>query len=533
MNSGYMDKAGLCRAIRAFITFCTALFLLAGLSSCSSIESETPSETPTTVPTESREATPTPIPAPAAGGELVLSMRPAITLNPILNKDETVDKILGLIFEPLALYDSSFRIVPNEKICKSIDMSFDGLSLVVRLSSDAYWSDGEKITSADLIYTFDTLSKADDDVIYKENMSNIDSYMKIDDENVRITFSKPIAFAAGCLRLPIIPKHYYSAGIPARELAPLGNGAYIFSSLSSVREMRLKASDNAAKPAYITDIKVLITPEASDLDSFRSGITDLCEMSVIEFGNIGANRNAYEFESTQLEFIGFNLRSETWGMETNRKAVAHCISKADVLEGIYLNRAVTAETPIHPNSWVYTDDVKRYEFNLETAKSLYLGGTETTILINEGNRERLEIAKMLKRNLLRIGVEAEIISLPYEEYVQSIEIGDYEIIVSGFNLSADNKLSWILHSGDETGNGNILGYSDPLMNSLLLAAETSVGDFSAKQAYADLQKRIADELPFISLVFRKDALITDKKLYGVVPSYGCIFGNVNEWYIWK
>lgn len=70
------------------------------------------------------------------------------------------------------------------------------------------------------------------------------------------------------------------------------------------------------------------------------------------------------------------------------------------------------------------------------------------------------------------------------------------------------------------------------MDTLLKQAFTAVGEEKMKNAYGNLQKFIADELPYISLYFRTAALITNEKIQGEIkPKKESIIGNIQDWFI--
>ena len=64
---------------------------------------------------------------------LTLSMRIPETLNPLLNREETVDRILKLLFLPLLDFDESGKACPA--VAQNWEFSADGRSLSMNLNS--------------------------------------------------------------------------------------------------------------------------------------------------------------------------------------------------------------------------------------------------------------------------------------------------------------------------------------------------------------------------------------------------------------
>lgn len=66
------------------------------------------------------------------------------------------------------------------------------------------------------------------------------------------------------------------------------------------------------------------------------------------------------------------------------------------------------------------------------------------------------------------------------------------------------------------GSLNYIGYSDADMDTLLTAARTAVGEGQTLLAYSSLQKKLAEELPYISIAYRNQAVFASKNIGGEV-----------------
>ncbi|MBR5268896.1 MAG: hypothetical protein IKU21_00130, partial [Anaerotignum sp.] len=104
--------------------WCLLLAVCLGLSGCGKSDSEQDDFT-------------------AVGGEtiekmdenmLTLSMRIPETLNPLLNREETVDRILKLIYLPLVEFDEAGKAVPA--IAETWEIGADGKTVTMHLRND-------------------------------------------------------------------------------------------------------------------------------------------------------------------------------------------------------------------------------------------------------------------------------------------------------------------------------------------------------------------------------------------------------------
>jgi len=490
-------------------------------------------------------------------GEITVSMRLPRTLNPLLNEDSTVDRVLKLIFEPLITLDEEYRVVPN--IISNYYTSADGTSITVRLRTDIRWHDGTPLTSDDLIYSLQALkNEASEQAIYKNRVENITSFTKVDDQTVTINYSELYAGTPYTLDFPIIPRHHFinAPALPIEKIfPPLGNGLYAFKEYAFNKEMILEAMSNSfTKRPYINNINVLITPDIdTDMYSFDQGLIDVVTSDISGWGKYQSKKetNLTDFITNIYEFIGFNMEDENTGIKEFREAIASAINISDMIDAIYLEHAVRVHTPVKPMNWLHANEVKKYEYDLKKAAELleskgyvnddtylykkqgdYKNEVLLRILVNEENEERVKMAGIIKDSLQQLKIRSEIEIVPFEEYLKRLEERDFEIFLGGFSLSDVPNLSFAFHSSQIQGGQNYFGYKNEMMDSLIIASLNTTSENIFRNTFAEIQKLIAEDIPCISLVFRKSALLTDIKIYGdKKPTHNNLYDNIEDWFV--
>ena len=97
------------------------------------------------------------------GGDLVLStVSDPKSFNPIVYQETSTTQITGYIFEGLTrTHPVTLEVLPN--LAKSWKTSNDGKEWIFHLRKDVFWSDGEKFTAKDVVFTFN-------DLIYNPNI---------------------------------------------------------------------------------------------------------------------------------------------------------------------------------------------------------------------------------------------------------------------------------------------------------------------------------------------------------------------------
>jgi len=510
------------------------LFSGCGNQGAAPIETSSPEPSPVMTEEAAAEITeepalPTATPAPQSGGLITLSMRQPKTLNPLFNEDITVDLILKLIFEPLTILNDELKPIANPRFVQSIDYSTDGMSAFITLDGIAVWNDGRKIVADDVVFSIETLKASNDTAIYKECVRNIASVEVIGETTAIIHFAENVPSMLYMLKFPIIPKHHYFGETETANhvnMNPIGNGVYRLDSYTPPREMVLTASDSAQP--YVGKINVIISPNAeTDERGFETGLTDAVSRSFFGRGKHKTLRevNTTAYPSDYFDLIGFNFGNEKFQAAEVRKAIAGIIPFEAIISGVYLNLAEKSTVPINPKSWLYESEITQYEYDVQSSLEV-LAGKEMSILVNNENEERVKIAELLKSNLEKANVTAEILSVPFEEFEERLDNGNFELFVGGYELSEVPDLAFLLRSGN-----NAFKFADDEMDRLVGYTKTAVGETQYKQAFGELQRYVSETLPFIGIAFRMDSLSVNKRIFGEFkPNGRNPYAYIDEWY---
>lgn len=508
------------RAISLMLACC---LMLSSCNNAETIENNTSQNTETTA----KQAT--------VGGVMTLAMHNPETLNPIYNRDNTVDRILRLIFEPLFVVDENMQVVPN----LAENYTISGNNVILKLKADVKWEDGSNVCSDDVIYTLKQLQNAELDTIYKSCAENITSYSKIDELTVKISYSKGLGSIGYSLCFPLIPKHYYG-GNNAEDMKPVGNGSYKFTDYTLVKEMNLTASETGlmGRP-YINDINVKIIPDTqTEIQALEAGVIDAMVLDINSLGSLstGLSENASEFPTNQFEFVGFNIQNEMFSNVSIRQGFAHIIPRNDIINDIYINKMIESVTPINPAN-VYTSKVgeNSYEFDINLANTLFSAGGKGfgsftfNILVNSENSSRVESAKRMSEAFNSVGMHTGVEAVSYDEYIKRLEEGNFTMYLGGVRLKENMDVVALAGSNGTINYGK---YADVNMDKLIGDCTSAISEEGYKAALNELSKYISTQLPVIGIGFKSDILVTTNRIQGEkAPVINNIYGNINKWYI--
>lgn len=473
---------------------------------------------------------------PVTGGTLRLAMKKPETLNPLLNRDDSVDKVLRLIFEPLFTLDSEMHISPD--MAEGYTLSNGGRTVTIKLKEGMLWQDGAPVTADDIVYSVGVLKRAAGDAIYKGCIENVISCSKTEELTAVINYDKPMGIAGYSLCFPIIPAQYYKKGNV--DMYPLGSGFYKFKDYTLVKEMNLTASDSCfrGKP-YITNVNVKIMPDkATQLQALSAGVIDCVSADINELGSLDGElgKNAHSYNTNHFEYIGVNTKKAPFSNVSARQAIACALSPEDIISDIYINKATASFTPIDPNYPYYSDvGMAVYENDSNMVNALISAGGLTkndftfTILVNSENSARMETARMLSAAFNENGFNTKVEAVSFQQYTDRLSKGSFDMFIGGVRLKENMDLSQLVGTDGAVNYGR---YSNSNVDKLIAACNNAADEESYKRALSELNKALSTELPLIGIGFEAETLVTDPHIKGLVqPSLNNLYGNIDQWYI--
>lgn len=156
-------------------------------------------------------------------------------INPLLATSD-VDRDLSSL-----VYSGLLRLAPGRgyepDLAESHEVSLDGLTYTFHLRKNLRWSDGQKLTADDVVFT---IEKAQDQEIKspKRGSWNGVTVKKIDERTIQFSLKKPYNFFLENTTLGILPEHLWGKIKPEQfplsslNINPIGSGPYEVSNIS-------------------------------------------------------------------------------------------------------------------------------------------------------------------------------------------------------------------------------------------------------------------------------------------------------------
>ncbi|MDO4711300.1 MAG: ABC transporter substrate-binding protein [Peptostreptococcaceae bacterium] len=201
-------------------------------------------------------------------------------LGPLSEPEMGFDPIAGwanvdgvsIFHSSLLTQDTNMNIV--EDLAESYSVSEDGLSYTFSIREDAEFSDGGKVKSRDVAFTYDQAAKSGK----VGNLSWVDFVETPDERTVVIHLKKPNSlFLYSVTRLGIVPEDLYGRNY-YRD--PVGSGPYKLERWEPGERLIAKANPNYyGKKPFLKTVTVLFLDEQEAYEAARSGKLDFYSVS--------------------------------------------------------------------------------------------------------------------------------------------------------------------------------------------------------------------------------------------------------------
>ena len=276
--------------------------------------------------------------------EIIIGITDFDTINPVLSKNQDVQYISKLIYEPLINIGQDFRL---EQGLATEWSKLDDRTYLIRLNENKYWHNDEKFTAKDVEYTINYIKQQES--IYKDNVKNIEKIEIINDYTIKIYLIDIEENFEHMLCFPILC-----------EQPNIGTGDFYISKTANDKiTLKSKASEKTITIKIYGDVAKLY-------NSFAQEEIDMMTTNNINFeeyiGTIGYNKKI--ICNRNFDYLKFNIENPEVV-----QALSYAINKNEIIYKVYNNMYCVAEFPLQYGSHLYNGNVE-YEYNINKAKQI-------------------------------------------------------------------------------------------------------------------------------------------------------------------
>lgn len=444
------------------------------------------------------------------------------------------DNASGRIFD--LIYSGLIKVTPNMDYAPDLAEKWetpDDRTIVFHLRPNLKFQDGRPLTAKDVKWTYDSLIDPAFTSSKKSGYAVVDRIEAPDDRTVIFRLKEPNGGIFDNLTLGILPQ---GAGTSVYKNKPVGAGPYKVVEFRGDERVELEAFDEWHGGApNIKKVLVRIIPDATTrLLELRKGSVNF-ELNNIPFDSVAQFEGDKVFKVVKqpgaiYQYLAFNLRDPILRKKPVRKAIAHAIDRNRIVNDLLRGYGTLTETLFGAGHWARAEGLTTHEFDPAKAKSLLDAagyrdpdgdGPKTRFKLSfktSTDAEANQRAEMIQQMLRNVGINVEIQSNEFGTFYEDIGKGNFQMYSLSRNGIADPDFYYVIfHSKNMPPEGQNRGfYSNPRVDQLIVEGRSTFDRVKRKQAYDEIQRIVADELPYVSLYNQTNVAVMRDRIDGFV-----------------
>lgn len=390
-----------------------------------------------------------------------------------------------------------------EKIEKLTDLTYKiSLSPIYKLSSD------------DVINSFNKIKNIGEQNIYYKNLQNIVSMEKTDNLNIKATLLNPDPYFVYKLNFLVDTKNSKTEEYTVSDITE--------KSISFVKN-NTKSTLGVIKLNSYTNIDDMITDFRNDkIDMFTASSDNIMQL-------IGKKEyNVKKYRDGETIFLLGNVNSPYFKRKEVRQAIAYSINRDEIVKNVDMKFSEVIDIP-----YIYSDI--KYKYDLYAAQNVLLvegwkkvGGIytkhegyeynklELNLLVNEGDEYKVKVSNYIKEMVEKSGIRINIIKLPENELLEKISLGEYDLVLSTININENPDIEFLY---------NYINVND-IVNSAIESVKNSDIE-SIEQNLLNLKDTLSNEVACIGIMAKTTNVVYQKYIKGFENiKYFEIFNNI-------
>ena len=446
-------------------------------------------------------------------------------LDPRVGIDAFSERIDTLVFDDLLSRGDDLNVAPG--LAERWEVP-DPVTFVFHLHRGAKFHNGRPVTSHDVKWTFDSLLQGKIRSTKAAAYRFVDHIEAPDDGTVVFHMKEQdstLLWNVSDDSIGIVPEG--SGDEMTRH--PIGSGPFKFVSAETDREVILARNDDYwGEKAKLARVRFAVVPDATtEALELRKGSGDIAinsltpdtVLTLARDPNLLVDRSP----GTRLAYLGFNVRDPILADSRVRQAIAYALDRRPMIEYLWRGQAQPARSVLPPQSWAFNGNVPAYDHDLDKANHLLdaagyavVNGVRFHITMKTSTDEntRLMVAVM-QQQLREVGIALDIRSFEFATFFADVQHGAFQMY--GLRWIGGNEdpdiFEYAFDSAKFPPNGaNRVYYSNPKVDALIDKARREIDPQLRKPLYDEVQRIVADDLPYINLWYLDNVLVHTRRV---------------------
>jgi peptide/nickel transport system substrate-binding protein len=450
-----------------------------------------------------------------------------LNLDPRIGADEASQKAHQLLYSSLVKIDDQLRIVPD--LAESLEQP-DPVTYVARLKHGVLFHDGHELTAADVVYTFRSFLDPNfggRSGAYRQ-LASVDA---VDPHTVVFRLKEPF----GSFRVNLVMGIVRDGSGTANARTPIGTGPFKLTSF--VQDDRLVLAPferfHDGPPANRGVVLKVVPDDTMRGLELRKGTVDLVVNDLSpdiiwqlrEEGRLQVATAA----GTDYAYLGMNLRDPIFQNADVRRALGMAIDRQAIVEYLRRGFASVAVGIVPPMSWAFEPGVFQLRHDPAAAREL-LDRAGYRDPDGDGPQPRFHLtlktstsevyriqAAAIQHDLAKIGVAIDIRTSEFQTLFADVVRGNFQLYTLQFvGVTDPDMLRRVFHSRQVPPAGlNRVFYADSDVDRAIDAATREVQDDRRRDLYAEAQRLIAEDVPYVGLWYKTNVAVFQPDIHGV------------------
>ena len=396
------------------------------------------------------------------------------------------------------LYRKDENDVPQPAAAETIDVSDDGLTYTFHLREGVTFHNGQPLTSADVLYTYNNLAGMGGEKAVSSKFENVESFEATDDYTFVIKLKEP---SSGFLSLNIIA--VLPEGYEDQATAPVGTGPFKF--VEYVPSQRVVLEKN---PDYYDEDRMaqvdrvefyIMTDSAAVVSALQSGTLDIASVNADDAAVLEGQYDIYNSPQNMVQIFAMNNSVAPFDDVRVRQAINYAIDKDQIIDSVFGGYATKLYTNFSPVMGVYYNEELEgsYDTDVEKAKELLKeagleDGFTFTITAPANYQAHIDTAQIIAQQLQQVGITANIETMEWATWLEDVYgNAQYEATIVGLTGKLDPDA--VLGRFKTTYPKNFFKFSNEEYDQLITSALTEQDEQTRIDDYKRCQEILTEQ----------------------------------------
>ena len=434
---------------------------------------------------------------------------------------------LNQIFEPLYITDVKGALQPH--LATGHTVSADGKTYTFTIRSGVKFSDGTDLTAQDV--AFSLLRNRDNKGPLSFLNGVISGAKATSPTEVIVTLKQPWAPLISDISAfanSIVPNKLQGKTAAAFFAAPIGTGPFVLKTWVKGGTVTLARNPTYWKAGlpYLDSVAFSIVSDDNQLvQQLQGGQVDVIDS--VPQANVGDVQNSSQLTlinapQWSVDLLFFNEKVAEFADRHVRRAISHLVNQKQIAKAATFGTAEPANSFFPPSLQYYDGTITTLGYDVaaaktEMAQSKFPSGFKTEILVPASDQAWNQTAQILQEALKAINIAVTIRSIDTAAYKAAFQKFDYEMMINNAINDISDPDEMASFQIDDVNGGSTsfwTAYHNPAAIKLVQQAEAELDDGKRKALYQQIQQTVADDAPYVPLVYPPVLKATRKTVSG-------------------